>query len=294
MELRHLRYFIAVAEELNFTKAAKKLHTAQPSLSQQIKDLEDYIGSTLLERNKRRVSLTKSGEVFLQQARIILDNAEKAKKMARKAAEEQIVLTIGFVPSAEVKVLPEVIPTFRFSHPGSKVELISLFHPGQEEKLLQGDIDVAFMRPPIESDYIDFKVILNEPLVVLMPANHRLRYCEKISVNDLHGENFIATDPIHSGILQQIIENYFSEHNVVPNTIQTANNLLLILNLVSMNLGCAIVPFYITSIMTDSVVCRPLSGSSPTIELIMAWRKDNKSELLAHLIDVVESKYLKI
>ncbi|WP_248000641.1 LysR family transcriptional regulator [Photorhabdus hindustanensis] len=80
MELRHLRYFIAVAEELNFTKAAKKLHTAQPSLSQQIKDLEDYIGSTLLERNKRRVSLTKAGEVFFQQARLILDNAEKAKK----------------------------------------------------------------------------------------------------------------------------------------------------------------------------------------------------------------------
>ncbi|MCA6220989.1 DNA-binding transcriptional regulator HcaR [Photorhabdus antumapuensis] len=293
MELRHLRYFIAVAEELNFTKAAKKLHTAQPSLSQQIKDLEDYIGSTLLERNKRRVSLTKAGEVFFQQARLILDNAEKAKKMARKAAQEQIVLTIGFVPSAEVKVLPEVIPVFRLVHPVAKVELISLFNPGQEEKLLQGDIDVAFMRPPIKSDYIDFKVILNEPLVVLMPANHRLRYCEKISVNDLHGENFITPDPTQSGVLQQIIENYFTEHNVVPNIIQTANNMLLILNMVSLNLGCAIVPFYITSIMTDAVICRPLSGYSPTIELIMAWRKDNTSELLSHLIDVVENKYLQ-
>ncbi len=112
MELRHLRYFVAVAEELNFTRAAEKLHTSQPSLSSQIKDLEGCVGAPLLIRNNRQVSLTRAGEVFLHQAINILELSEQAKQLARKAMEQQVRLIIGFVPCAEVNILPDVLPSY--------------------------------------------------------------------------------------------------------------------------------------------------------------------------------------
>ncbi len=149
MELRHLRYFVAVAQELNFTRAAEKLHTSQPSLSSQIRDLEQCVGVALLERDKRKVTLTAAGECFLQDAQAILDNAEQAKLRARKAALNNDHLAIGFVPSAEVNLLPKVLPMLRLRQPETHIELASLITTQQEEKLRSGELDVGLMRYPV-------------------------------------------------------------------------------------------------------------------------------------------------
>lgn len=133
MELRHLRYFVAVAQALNFTRAAEKLHTSQPSLSSQIRDLENCVGVPLLVRDKRKVALTAAGECF-PDALAILEQAENAKLRARKIVQEDRQLTIGFVPSAEVNLLPKVLPMFRLRQPDTLIELVSLITTQQEEK----------------------------------------------------------------------------------------------------------------------------------------------------------------
>ncbi|HDI5900374.1 TPA: LysR family transcriptional regulator, partial [Escherichia coli] len=146
MELRHLRYFVAVAQALNFTRAAEKLHTSQPSLSSQIRDLENCVGVPLLVRDKRKVALTAAGECFLQDALAILEQAENAKLRARKIVQEDRQLTIGFVPSAEVNLLPKVLPMFRLRQPDTLIELVSLITTEQEEKIRRGELDVGLMR----------------------------------------------------------------------------------------------------------------------------------------------------
>ena len=176
MELRHLRYFVAVAQALNITRAAEKLHTSQPSLSSQTRDLENCVGVPLLVRDKRKVALTAAGECFLQDALAILEQAENAKLRARKIVQEDRQLTIGFVPSAEVKLLPKVLPQFRLRQPDTLIELVSLITTQQEEKIRRGELDVGLMRHPVYSPEIDYLELFDEPLVVVLPVDHPLAH----------------------------------------------------------------------------------------------------------------------
>ncbi|HGM5492425.1 TPA: DNA-binding transcriptional regulator HcaR [Serratia fonticola] len=290
MELRHLRYFVAVAEELNFTRAAERLHTSQPSLSSQIKDLEGCIGVPLLIRNNRQVSLTRAGEVFLHQAISILELSEQAKQLARKAMEQQVRLIIGFVPCAEVNILPDILPQLRLRLPASSIELVSIITTQQEDKLLKGEIDVGFMRRPIISNQLNYRVVYREPLVVVMPVNHPLSKEPQIEPHHLDGENFISTDPAHSGALHQMVTTYLAEFHSKPNIVQAATNILVTMNLVGMGLGLSIVPRYVGHFQSPNVVFRPLPASAPQIELLMAWHRENDSPALAQMIDLVEEQ----
>ena len=186
MELRHLRYFVAVAQALNFTRAAEKLHTSQPSLSSQIRDLETCVGVPLLVRDKRKVALTAAGECFLQDAQAILEQAENAKVRARKTVQEDNHFAIGFVPSAEVNLLPKVLPLFRLKQPDTHIELVSLITTEQEEKILSGELDVGLMRHPVYSPDLDYLELIHEPLVVVLPVNHPLANEQAISAEQLH------------------------------------------------------------------------------------------------------------
>ncbi len=194
MELRHLRYFVAVAQALNFTRAAEKLHTSQPSLSSQIRDLENCVGVPLLVRDKRKVALTAAGECFLQDALAILEQAENAKLRARKIVQEDRQLTIGFVPSAEVNLLPKVLPMFRLRQPDTLIELVSLITTEQEEKIRRGELDVGLMRHPVYSPEIDYLELFDEPLVVVLPVDHPLAHEKEITAAQLDGVNFVSTD----------------------------------------------------------------------------------------------------
>lgn len=290
MELRHLRYFVAVAQALNFTRAAQKLHTSQPSLSSQIRDLEACVGVPLLVRDKRQVTLTAAGECFLEDAQHILMLAEQAKGRARKAMRDDQRLTIGFVPAAEVNVLPHVLPGLRLKQPDTQIELISLMTTLQEEKLLSGELDVGFMRHPIVSGDIEYRVVLNEPLVVVLPAEHPLACQSSLSARQLEGENFISTDPEYSGQLSRIVDEWFAGQGCQPNIVQVATNILVTMNLVGMGLGISLIPGYVESFNTGQVVFRPVQGGGPVIELLLAWKRGNENPALLDLIAIVEDK----
>jgi LysR family hca operon transcriptional activator len=288
MELRHLRYFITVADELNFTRAAALLHTAQPSLSQQIRDLENEVGVQLLERSNRKVELTEAGKVFLAEARVTLAQADRAVARARHVARQQDeTVTIGFVPAAEVRVFPTILPRLRMHCPHVRVELRSLPTMAQEEALLANDIDVAFMRAPVHSAELVSKVVLTEPLMVLLPATHPLAKLERIPLEALDGEAFISSDPQFSGRLYDVVEDYYAKHGLQRNVVQVASNILLNLNLVGMGLGYALLPAYVSALAGESIRCRPLERDPPNIDLLMACRADNHSPALGKLLELM-------
>lgn len=259
MELRHLRYFVAVAQALNFTRAAEKLHTSQPSLSSQIRDLENCVGVPLLVRDKRKVALTAAGECFLEDALAILEQAENAKLRARKIVQEDRQLTIGFVPSAEVNLLPKVLPMFRLRQPDTLIELVSLITTEQEEKIRRGELDVGLMRHPVYSPEIDYLELFDEPLVVVLPVDHPLAHEKEITAAQLDGVNFVSTDPAYSGSLAPIVKAWFAQENSQPNIVQVATNILVTMNLVGMGLGVTLIPGYMNNFNTGrgiSTHCR--------------------------------------
>ncbi|AHY14506.1 MULTISPECIES: DNA-binding transcriptional regulator HcaR [Citrobacter] len=290
MELRHLRYFVAVAQALNFTRAAEKLHTSQPSLSSQIRDLEACVGVPLLVRDKRKVALTAAGECFLQDALVILEQAENAKVRARKTVQEDNHFAIGFVPSAEVNLLPKVLPLFRLKQPDTHIELVSLITTEQEEKILRGELDVGLMRHPVYSPELDYLELIHEPLVVVLPVNHPLANEKAISAQQLHGVNFVSTDPAYSGALAMIVKNWFQQQKSQPNIVQVATNILVTMNLVSMGLGVTLIPGYMNNFNTGQVVFRPIVGDVPTIALLMAWKKGALKPALTDFIATVHER----
>ena len=292
MELRHLRYFVAVAvaQALNFTRAAEKLHTSQPSLSSQIRDLETCVGVSLLVRDKRKVALTAAGECFLQDALAILEQAENAKVRARKTVQEDNHFAIGFVPSAEVNLLPKVLPLFRLKQPDTHIELVSLITTEQEERILRGELDVGLMRHPVYSPDLDYLELIHEPLVVVLPVNHPLANEQAISAEQLHGVNFVSTDPAYSGALAMIVKNWFKQQKSQPNIVQVATNILVTMNLVGMGLGVTLIPGYMNNFNTGQVVFRPIIGDVPTIALLMAWKKGLLKPALTDFIVTVQER----
>ncbi|PVX71110.1 DNA-binding transcriptional regulator HcaR [Paraburkholderia unamae] len=287
MELRHLRYFIAVADELSFTRAAQRLHTAQPSLSQQIRNLEDEVGTPLFERTRRKVELTEAGKVFLAEARLVVAQADRAVARARQVGQGRATVTIGFVPAAEIRVFPVILPRLRLRYPDVNVELRSLPTAEQEEALLRGDIDVAFMRRPVVSPALRSEVVLTEPLVVVLPSGHPLARQQRIAPAQLSGEPFISTHPQFSGQVHSVVEAYCEAHGIERKVAQVATNILLNLNLVGMGLGYALLPAYVSSLTSSAICTRPLEGEPPTIDLLMVARNEPHTAELEALFELV-------
>lgn len=291
MELRHIRYFIAVAEELNFTRAAEKLFTAQPSLSQQIRDLESEIGVKLFSRTKRKVELTKAGEVFLKEARLVLQQANLAIQVTRDSVRKSNrKITMGFVPSAEVKIFPKIMPFIRQKMPSLNIELKSLNTIEQEEALVKGDLDVAFLRQTVEG----FKnnLIYQEELVLVMSVEHPLALENEIPVNLLQDQNIIVTDPNFSGALGILTNQYLKENNVKYKKIQNASNILFTLNLVSMGMGVAILPDYVISLLNPSICFkRMVNPTPPTINLYMLWHDHCAMEEFQYFLSLMEQNF---
>lgn len=287
MELRHLRYFIAVAEAGSFTHAAKRLHTAQPSLSSQIRDLEREIGTLLFERSGRKVELTEAGGVFLAEARLTMAQADRSIARARHVGlRRQKTIVIGFVPAAEIRIFPTILPRLRMQFPDLDIELRSMPTVAQEEALLRDDIDVAFMRDPVHSKELVSEVVLTEPLLVLLPATHPLAKLDRIPPEKLNGEAFVSTDRQFAGRVHDVVENYFIKHGLQRNVTQVATNILLNLNLVGMGLGYAMLPAYVAALTNDSICCRPLDGEPPYIDLLMVCRAGPRSPELSALIQL--------
>jgi LysR family hca operon transcriptional activator len=285
MELRHLRYFIAVAEEGSLTNAAeRRLHTAQPSLSRQIRDLELEVGVPLLERGARGVALTPAGRTFLDHARLALLQVDAAGDAARRAAQpEKRAFTLGFLAGQELVWLPEALRILRGEQPDIEITLASQSSPELAGALMRGKVDVAFLRREKDAPGIVFKPLIREPLVAVLPAGHRLAARKEVRVQDLVHETYIAPTRV-APALKAVIENYAVKSGVVLKPKYDAENLSSVLSLVTSTGGVTLMPLYVKMMLPSSVVIRRLQGDAPTIELVLGYNRSNTSALLKRFV----------
>ncbi|KAB0630263.1 LysR family transcriptional regulator [Acinetobacter gandensis] len=292
MELRHLRYFIAVAEELNFTKAAQRMCTVQPSLSQQIKDLEHEVGVQLLMRTNRKVELTAEGQAFLKEARLSLEHAEKAIMDARQIAQlSKEQLNIGFVPVAEMKVFPYIMPNIRAQFPELKIHFHSLMDIDQISAVRKGEIDIAFTRYVEESPEIESVQIFTEPLALIIPKNSPVAEQRHISIKSMNQQDFIISDEHSSPELYRIIQDFFKQNKLNVNLVQHSTNILLNVNLVGMGVGWSLVPSYVIPLLGDKILVKSTVEPLPTIGLYASYRKDRKNEAIELILKVLKEQF---
>jgi LysR family transcriptional regulator, hca operon transcriptional activator len=280
MELRHLRYFVAVAEEGSFTTAAeRRLHTSQPSLSRQMRDLEYEVGTALLSRSVHGVELTAAGKVFLDHARLALIQADAAVEAARTAAQPaRKTFAIGFQTGHEVNWLPQAMHVLRDELQNIEVKVFSDFSPDLAEALARGRLDLAFLR--VESGFdLAYHVVDREPLIVLMPSNHRLAAKQAIHPRDFVGEIFIGGSN-KARVLRAVTEAYLRRAGVDIKLDHGVDNMAMTISLVVSTRGLALMPAYARNLLPGSVVSRPLKGETPTIEVAVGYSKSNASPVL--------------
>ena len=285
MELRHLRYFVAVAEEGSLSVAAdRRLHTAQPSLSRQIRDLEAELGVTLLTRSARGVALTAAGRAFLDHARLALAQVQAAASAARRAAQPaQHRLALGFLSGCEPEWLPAVMHVLRDELSRAEVTISSKHSPQLAAQLAAGTLDAAFMRAEEGSPGLAYRVLLSEPLILILPSDHRLAAQETVSASDLVGETFIGMGD-QAPVLRRVIDDYLRGAGIDLKPTHQAEYISMAVSLVASTRGIAFLPAYTRSFLTWSVVSRPLASPVPTIDLVLGTHKANRSPLLASFL----------
>lgn len=285
MELRHLRYFVAVAEEGSFTNAAeRRLYTAQPSLSRQIRELEMEVGAKLLERKARGIALTAAGRVFLDHARLALlqvDAAAEAARLAERPAKPAFV--VGFLIGQEIAWLPDTLRILREEAPDIEVTIFSQSSPELASALMRGKVDVAFLRREQPTTGIAFKFLVHEPLVAIVPASHRLARCTTIKPQDLEREIYINPARL-APVLKSVIDDYAEKICIKLKPEYDAENLSAAMSLVASIGGVTLFPWYVQNMLTRAVVARPLQGEPPTIDLVMGYNKTNNAPLLKRLL----------
>ena len=281
LELRHLRYFVAVAEEGSLTVAAeRRLHTAQPSLSRQIRDLEHEVGVELLVRNARGTELTDSGRAFLPHARLALVQVEAAIEAARRAAHPaKPTFALGFLTGQEMDWLPEAMRILRDELPNIEVSVSSQYSPDLAQALLRGKLDLAFMRPEAQMPDLDYTVIVEEPLVVAMPSDHRLASQNSVALQDIAGEIFIGMSNT-APTLRVIIDQYLERSGLNFQQSHRVDNLAMAMSLIASTRGVALLPIFAKNFLPLSVTSRPLDGEAPTIDLVIGYNKTNTSPIL--------------
>jgi LysR family hca operon transcriptional activator len=285
MELRHLRYFVAVAEEGSLTNAAeRRLHTAQPSLSRQIRDLELEVGVKLLERSARGIELTPAGRTFLDHARLALLQVEAAGEAARRAAQPaKATFMIGFLTGHEMVWLPNALRILREEEPGVEITLNSQPSPDLAGGLMRGKVDVAFLRRETQAPGVTFKFMIKEPLVAMVPAGHRLASHKEISPQEIAAETYI-TPTRYAPVLKSVIERYMAGFGITLKAEYEADNLTSAMSLVASTGGVTVLPIYVRHVSSSSVVLRPLKGKPPTIDLVMGYSRSNTSPLLKRFL----------
>jgi LysR family hca operon transcriptional activator len=295
MELRHLRYFVAVAEEGSFTLAAeRRLNTAQPSLSRQIRDLEQEVGVALLRRTPRGVELTDAGTAFLDYARMALAQADSAREAARRAGKAaRGSLAIGFLTGQEMIWLPEVMRIVRDTLPEAEVPVSSMTSPALAAALAGGKLDLAFMRREANAPDLVFSVVAREPLVVVMPSDHRLAAQSAIAPRELVGETFIGVSPV-APVLRGIIDGYLTRSGVDITPNHDVDNLAMAVSLIASTRGVGIAPAYIEKLLPATLVSRTLQGDVPTIDLVVGYLGTNQSPLLKRFLSKLETLIARV
>jgi LysR family transcriptional regulator, hca operon transcriptional activator len=282
MDLRHLRYFVAVAEEGSFTRAAEtRLHTAQPSLSRQIRDLEMTLGARLIVRGPRGLELTPAGRVFLDHARLILAQVEAGVAATRRAARPaKTPFAVGFLTGYEIEWLPKVMDALRDDLANVELTIHSAASPELIQSVRAGTLDAAFVRPDPAAFGLAFTPVSAEELFVLLPADHDLARHESLDIRTMAGENFISFPEYYAPALRRVIDDYLARAEVRIVAAREAETLPMAISLVLSTNGFTLLPAYAGRLLPPSVVARPLLGQRPLITLSVAYSQTNPSDLL--------------
>jgi DNA-binding transcriptional LysR family regulator len=288
VEIRHLRYFIAVAEELHFGRAAQRLGMAQPPLSQQIRRLEEELGVQLLQRTKRRVQLTGPGRAFLEEARKTVAQMSRAAEVAQRASRGEVGrLAIGFLGAATYSLLPAILKVFRSRFPGVEIELNELKSSELIQSLHQGRIHVGLVRMPVNDEVLAVEPILQERLVVALPEQHPLARKPRIAFAELADEAFLAPPRQLATSFHDQLTELARQAGFNLRLGAEASQLQTILSLVAAGMGVTLVPESVTQMGSRGVVFKRLPDPPPTVEIAVAWRRYDASEVLQAFLDVV-------
>jgi DNA-binding transcriptional LysR family regulator len=288
MELRHLRYFVTLAEELHFGRAAERLHIAQPPLSQQIRQLETELGFELFHRTKRKVQLTEAGQVFLEEVQQIFKQLEQAIQVGRQTSRGEMgQLVIGFVSSAPYNILPKILRSFRSSVPQVRLELHELTTNQQFRWLRESRIDVGFVRPPIEDDTLNFEMIFQESLIIALPDTHQLANQSDICLPWLKNEPFILFPRLLAPGLYDLIISLCQQAGFSPNVTQEAIQMHTIVSLVAGGLGIAIVPESLQNLQRTGVVYKVVKEATPKTAIAIIWRENDTSATVQKFLEIV-------
>jgi len=285
MELRHLRYFVAVADAGSLTVAAEqKLHTSQPSLSRQIRDLEQEVGVQLMLRGAQGVELTSAGKAFLDHARMALVQAEAAKEAAQRAAQAaQPAFALGFMSGAEIGLLPEVNRILHEEFPGIDIRLSSDYSPVLARALMRRRLDAAFMRPEEHMEDLSYRRVRTDLLVAVFPSDHRLASQTAVAPQDIANEVFYLPSKSAPAV-RRVVLDYFNRAGIDLKPDHEVHNVVHAISMITSTRAVMLLPAYTKRYLPESITTRPLRGEAPALDLVLAYHKGNTSPILKLLL----------
>ena len=289
MEIRHLRYFLVVAEELHFNRAAELLHMQQPPLSRQIRQLESEVGVELFVRTTRSVHLTEAGKAFAREARAILEMFDRSPQVAVRAARGMTGrLGVGFTGSNTYSLLPLLASQFREQFPDAEIVAEGeMLAPAQEEALLSGRLDACFGRKEVALPEIESRVMWSEPLSVVLSAHHRLAKRTEVDLADLADDPFVTYPSRFGSTMFELTINACELAGFSPRIVQEVTQTSTLMCLVAAGFGVALAPQSVQHIRVTGAVCKPLISPQVSSDLVLAWRRDNRLPLLHRFVDLI-------
>ena len=288
MELRHLRYFVAVADAGSLTVAAEqKLHTSQPSLSRQIRDLEQEVGVQLMNCGAHGVELTSAGKAFLDHARMALLQADAAKEAALRAAQPtRPTFTLGFMSGAEIGLLPEVNRVLRDEFPGIEIRLSSDYSPALAKALMRRKLDAAFMRAEEHMGDLAFRRVRTDPLIFVFPSDHRLASQATVAPQEIVNETFYLPSKTAPAVRRAVLE-FFSRAGIDLKPEGEVHNVVHAISMITSTRGVMLLPAYTKRFLPELITTRPVKGEVPTLDLAIAYHKANNSPVLKRLLSSI-------
>lgn len=292
IELRHLRYFVAVAEELHFGRAALRLHLAQPPLSQQIRKLEEILGYPLFLRTSRAVKLTSAGEVFLERSRRTLRNVQEDMEEARSVGRgEEGFLRVGFIGSAMLTALPAMLGRYRRLYPKVNLQLHESYTSSVVQQLLKGELDAGFLRDSGPTSGLEIEPLFSEPFIAVLPKKHSLAKRKTISAKELRDEPFVFFSPSAGSLAYAKPVSLCEQYGFRPHVVQEAPQWLTIMRLIGAGLGVTIAPACVKQIAAPNVVCLNLRSAAVQSDIELAYRTGEDRAIVEAIATVARQNF---